>query len=109
MQRLVSILLLPVLLVFNLQWALEVFHPIEEELDPHHYFSNEDPYLHAPSPGEGENHYQHCCSHAHSNGALSERVSVLDSSHCISNSDFSHSTLIVRFARIGAGRAPPGL
>ena len=109
MQRLVSILLLPLLLVFNLQWALEVFHPLEEELGFHQYFSNEEPYLHAPSPGEGENHSQHCCSHAHSNGALSERVSVVGSCYCISNGEFLNSTLLVRFTPIRAGRAPPAL
>ena len=58
----IALLLLPLLLTFNCQWALEVLHPIEEPLEVAHDHAGDGTIIHGPNPDFG--HASHACTHS---------------------------------------------
>ena len=58
----IALLLLPLILTFNFQWALEVFHPIEEPLEVPHDHAGDGTVIHEPNPDFG--HASHACTHS---------------------------------------------
>ena len=61
--RSVAILLLPALLVFTFQWAVEVFHPVEESRAAHEH-GDGGTVVYDPTACEPNGHAPHFCSHS---------------------------------------------
>ena len=60
----IALLLLPVLLVFSLQWALEVFHPIEEQTPAVHDHQSDGEVVHDARDSNFGEHASHFCAHS---------------------------------------------
>ena len=64
----VALLLLPALFVFSVQSALEVFHPIEEDVQEvsghHHADTGDGPALYDSSHEDSGAHEHHYCAHS---------------------------------------------
>ena len=61
----VSLLVLPILLAFNFQLALEAVHPLEEVRSVHPDVDYDLTFLHDPSEGGHDEHDLHFCAHSH--------------------------------------------
>ena len=60
----IALLLLPVLLVFSFQWALEVFHPIEEQIPAGHDHQSDGEVVHDARDSNFGEHASHFCAHS---------------------------------------------
>jgi hypothetical protein len=60
----VALLLLPVLLTFSFQWALEVFHPIAEQVPASNDHQHEGMVIHDTGNSDFGEHESHFCPHS---------------------------------------------
>ena len=60
----IALLLLPVLLTFSFQWALEVFHPIEEQIPAGHDHQYDGVAVHNAEHSSFGEHESHFCAHS---------------------------------------------
>ncbi len=101
-----AILLLPLVLGFSFQWALEVFHPIEEGFSPSHQHSGSSDLVHATSAGL-DGHSPHACPHS---GAFAQirpgGSTAVDHKLCMSAA-VPFDTPLLRYASNVFQRGPP--
>lgn len=95
----VSLLVLPVLLAFNFQLALEAVHPLEEVRSVHPDVDYDLTFLHDPSDGGHDDHGLHFCAHSHafcvalSSKPFFDGLSCPDGFACVSENLFVPSRL----------------
>lgn len=105
-KKIIALLLLPLLLGFSFQWALEVFHPLEEDFSASHQHSGTGEVVHA-SYNRVDGHASHACPH--SSAFAQFRLlssSSANSQACATKASFS-DTLITSYASNVLGRGPP--
>ena len=103
----IALLLLPLLLTFNFQWALEVFHPIEEPLKLAHDHAGDGTVIHGPNPDFG--HAPHACTHSGAAAQIELPWSCLFLVSQRTGTAASFSIPIVLHASGPLSRAPPTL
>ena len=72
----IVVLLLPLLLGFTFQWALEVFHPIEEQIAAEHDHQYDGKVGHDTTDSDLGEHESHFCPHSSAFAQVTLRVAV---------------------------------
>lgn len=102
----IAILLLPLLLGFSFQWALEVFHPIEEGIAPSHQHDGSGNVVHA-THDRSAGHAPHACPHSGAFAQIGLLASNFSDSQLWATAPLFPDTPLVRYASNVFQRGPP--
>lgn len=72
----IALLLLPVLLAFSFQWALEVFHPIAEQIQTGPDHQHDGTVVHDARDSNFGEHESHFCPHSSAFAQVTPRSGV---------------------------------
>ena len=102
----IAILLLPLLLGFSFQWALEVFHPIEEGIAPSHQHEGNGNVVHATRE-RSAGHAPHACPHSGAFAQIGLVGSTFSDRPLCATAPLFPDTPLVRYASNVFQRGPP--
>ena len=105
-KKTIALLLLPLLLGFNFQWALEVFHPVEEDFSASHQHGGTGEVVHA-SYDRVDGHASHACPHSSAFAQFSLLSSSFANSQACATKASFYDTLVTSYASNVLGRGPP--
>ncbi len=103
----IAFFLLPALLLFSFQSALEVFHPIEEESSSHPDFAGEGDILHDPAEGDHGDHDPHFCPHSHAFAPLAQLALAFNDDAFAGTSASISDAPVVGSTSSASERGPP--